>query len=274
MTIRQLPGFAFRSAADYADRDGRHPRPLRPGVRRRRSSTRSSGSSSSTSSRSTWFTRRARRPRRLDRRLHARPDAAAVAAVGARSGSSSRTPFYDPELPDRAAMTGPIAGGRSRASCGGIGSGVREAETDGRPLPLRRPPPLDEAGDAAHPPGPDPVPRRGGGHVASSATSSGCSSSEGDSLTVQPIGTPGLLLVKNYGSRRPGFLETGQADATSRPTSASTRTARRSPARRSGSTTRSRSTATRFHENGFGPAPELLDQRRGRQAAVGRPGAR
>jgi cytochrome c biogenesis protein len=34
---------------------------------------------------------------------------------------------------------------------------------------------------------------------------------EGDSLTVQPIGTPGLLLVKNLGFDAPGFFETGQA---------------------------------------------------------------
>src|SRR5439155_24855511 len=34
---------------------------------------------------------------------------------------------------------------------------------------------------------------------------------EGDTLTVQPIGTPGLLLVKNYDFEAPGFLATGQA---------------------------------------------------------------
>ncbi|MEO8208178.1 MAG: cytochrome c biogenesis protein ResB, partial [Chloroflexota bacterium] len=34
---------------------------------------------------------------------------------------------------------------------------------------------------------------------------------EGDTLTVQPIGTPGLLLVRNNGFSAPGFFETGQA---------------------------------------------------------------
>ena len=34
---------------------------------------------------------------------------------------------------------------------------------------------------------------------------------EGGSLTVQPIGSPGILLVKNLGFEAPGFLETGQA---------------------------------------------------------------
>ena len=60
---------------------------------------------------------------------------------------------------------------------------------------------------------------------------------EGESLTVQPIGTPGLLLVRNLGFDAPGF-DTGQADRTSPPTSPSTRTASRWPTRRSGSTTR------------------------------------
>ena len=34
---------------------------------------------------------------------------------------------------------------------------------------------------------------------------------EGGSLTVQPIGSPGILVVKNLGFEAPGFLETGQA---------------------------------------------------------------
>jgi cytochrome c biogenesis protein len=34
---------------------------------------------------------------------------------------------------------------------------------------------------------------------------------EGESLTVQPIGTPGLLLVRNLGFEAPGFAETGKA---------------------------------------------------------------
>ena len=56
---------------------------------------------------------------------------------------------------------------------------------------------------------------------------------EGDTLTVQPIGTPGLLLVKNYGFEAPGLPRPARR-RTSRRTSASSRTASRSPARRSG----------------------------------------
>ena len=55
---------------------------------------------------------------------------------------------------------------------------------------------------------------------------------EGESLTVQPIGTPGLLLVKNFDFEAPGF-DSGPRPI-SRPTWPSSRTAARSPARRSG----------------------------------------
>jgi len=80
---------------------------------------------------------------------------------------------------------------------------------------------------------------------------------EGDSLTVQPIGTPDLLVVKNYDFQAPGLLETGQ------PTDFTTdlgifqngqEVARKSirvnePLAYGGYT---------FHENGFGMAPNLL----------------
>ena len=94
---------------------------------------------------------------------------------------------------------------------------------------------------------------------------------EGESLTVQPIGTPGLLLVKNLGFDAPGFRDRA-CRPTSRPTWPSTAMARRSPARRSGSTTRCRSPGYTFHQNGFGPAPHLVVRDASRQRAVGRPG--
>ena len=50
MTLRQLPGFAFRSPTDYANEMATAPRAVRPGARRRASWTRSSGSSCSTCS--------------------------------------------------------------------------------------------------------------------------------------------------------------------------------------------------------------------------------
>ena len=78
----------------------------------------------------------------------------------------------------------------------------------------------------------------------------------GDSLTVQPIGTPGLLLVKNLGFSAPGF-ETG------RPTDFTTHLAVfqngqeiadkvirvNDPLEVAGYT---------FHQNGFGPAPSIV----------------
>jgi cytochrome c biogenesis protein len=78
---------------------------------------------------------------------------------------------------------------------------------------------------------------------------------EGDALTVQPIGTPGLLLVRNLGFEAPGF-ETGH------PTDFTTHLAVyqngqqiadkvirvNEPLEVAGYT---------FHQNGFGPAPDL-----------------
>jgi cytochrome c biogenesis protein len=79
---------------------------------------------------------------------------------------------------------------------------------------------------------------------------------EGESLTVQPIGTPGLLLVKNLGFEAPGF-ETGL------PTDFTTelavfqdgeeiarKTIRVNDPLAVGGYT--------FHQNGFGPAPHLV----------------
>ena len=80
---------------------------------------------------------------------------------------------------------------------------------------------------------------------------------EGESLTVQPIGTPGLLLVRNLGFEAPGF-ETGRpTDFTTAPRGLPGREAdrrqddpRQRPARRSRGYT--------FHQNGFGPAPDVV----------------
>jgi cytochrome c biogenesis protein len=78
---------------------------------------------------------------------------------------------------------------------------------------------------------------------------------EGDTLTVQPIGTPGLLLVKNFGFDAPG-IETGS------PTDFTTdlavyrdgqllarKTIRVNDPLSAGGYT--------FHQNGFGPAPDV-----------------
>ena len=78
---------------------------------------------------------------------------------------------------------------------------------------------------------------------------------EGDTLTVQPIGTPGLLLVKNLAFEAPGF-DTGQ------PTDFTTDLAvyqdgqllARKVIRVNDPLTAGGYT---FHQNGFGPAPDL-----------------
>ncbi|MCI0347536.1 MAG: cytochrome c biogenesis protein ResB [Chloroflexi bacterium] len=79
---------------------------------------------------------------------------------------------------------------------------------------------------------------------------------EGDTLTVQQIGTPGLLLVRNFGFDAPGF-ETGS------PTDFTTDLA----VYRDGQLLQRKTIRVNdpltvggytFHQNGFGPAPELL----------------
>jgi cytochrome c biogenesis protein len=78
---------------------------------------------------------------------------------------------------------------------------------------------------------------------------------QGDTLTVQPIGTPGLLLVKNFGFQAPG-LETGN------PTDFTTDLA----VYRDGELLARKTIRVNdplavagytFHQNGFGPAPDL-----------------
>jgi cytochrome c biogenesis protein len=79
---------------------------------------------------------------------------------------------------------------------------------------------------------------------------------EGESLTVQPIGTPGLLLVKNLGFEAPGF-ETGM------PSDFTTELA----VYRDGQEIAHKTIRVNdplsvdgytFHQNGFGPAPHLV----------------
>ena len=79
---------------------------------------------------------------------------------------------------------------------------------------------------------------------------------EGDSLTVGPIGTPGLLLVRNFGFDAPGF-ETGQAADFTTDLAVyrdgqlvARRVVRVNEPLEAGGYS--------FHQNGFGPAPDLL----------------
>lgn len=164
-------------------------------------------------------------------------------------------PFFDPRLPDRAAMTGV-----ERAE---LASAVRR-----RGFHVRE----DAAGDGT-------AYLYGDRHqytkmatllthlglilflVAAAVTSrfgdeQGLAIPEGESLTVQPIGTPGLLLVKNLGFDAPG-IETGMPDdfttdlaVYQNGTELARKTVRvNDPLAVAGYT---------FHENGFGPAPHLI----------------
>jgi cytochrome c biogenesis protein len=79
---------------------------------------------------------------------------------------------------------------------------------------------------------------------------------DGDSLTVQPIGTPGLLLVKNLGFEAPGF-DTGH------PTDFTTHLAvYQNGSQIADKVIRVNDPLTvagyTFHQNGFGPAPDVV----------------
>ena len=79
---------------------------------------------------------------------------------------------------------------------------------------------------------------------------------EGRSLTVQPIGTPGLLLVKNLDFEAPGF-ETGQA--TDFTTDLAVYQDGQEIARKTIRVNDPLSIAGyTFHQNGFGPAPHMV----------------
>ena len=253
MTVKQLPTFAFRSAGDYAtamaDLHARYDPALGRGIVDALERLQLFHVFSST-----WFT-----------------VGLIVLVVSIVICTLDRTPrlwrqskeirvvqpeaFYDPELPDRAALTG--------VDAGIVGSAlrrqrfvVREAEVDGvrflygdRNRWTKLATLLSHMGLILF-------------LIAGVVTwqfgdEQGLIVAEGDTLTVQPIGTPGLLLVKNYKFEAPGFLETGQAtDFTTdlgvfqNGTEIVRKTIRvNDPLAVAGYT---------FHQNGFGPAPVLL----------------
>ena len=164
-------------------------------------------------------------------------------------------PYYDPRLPDRAAMTGVAAADVARV-IRGRGFHLREAtEADGtRHLYGDRHQYTKMATLFTHT-----------GLVlfllAAAVTSQfgdelGLVVPEGESLTVQAIGTPGLLLVKNLGFEAPGF-ETGK------PTDFTTDLA----VYRDGQLIERKTIRVNdplavggytLHQNGFGPAPHLV----------------
>lgn len=163
-------------------------------------------------------------------------------------------PYFDPALPDRAAMSGiPLDG--LRAILRRHRFGIREAQVGDawyvygdRNRFTKLATLLTHAGLILF-------------LVAAAVTSrfgmeAGLVVANGDSTTVQPIGTPGLLLVKNYGFSSPG-LDTG------RPTDFTTDLGvyqdGREIARKTIRVNDPLSVAGfTFHQNGFGPAPDIL----------------
>ncbi len=253
MTIKQLPDFAFRSAGDYATAmdaiHARYDQLLGPGlvdILERLSVF--------AMFRSVWFSagltllvisivvctldRTPRLWRGVSEIRVAQPE-----------------PFFDPRLPDRAAMSGVSADGvrdvlrrnrfKVREATGDDGAtylyGDRHQYTKMATL-------FTHTGLVLF-------------LVAAAVTSrlgdeQGLVVPEGESLTVQPIGTPGLLLVKNLDFEAPGFA-TGQASdfttdlAVFRDGEQIARKTIRvnDPLSIAGYT---------FHQNGFGPAPHLV----------------
>lgn len=164
-------------------------------------------------------------------------------------------PFFDPSLPDRAAMTGVGAADVARV-VRRRGFRVREAvDADGtrhvygdRHQYTKMATLFTHLGLILF-------------LVAAAVTSrfgseQGLVVPESEALTVQPIGTPGLLLVKNLGFEAPGF-ETGMpSDFTTELAvyqdgqEIAHKTIRVNDPLAIGGYT--------FHENGFGPAPHLV----------------
>ena len=164
-------------------------------------------------------------------------------------------PFFDPSLPDRAAMSGVSAADVARV-VRRRGFRVREAvDADGtrhvygdRHQYTKMATLFTHLGLILF-------------LVAAAVTSrfgseQGLVVPEGEALTVQPIGTPGLLLVKNLGFEAPGF-ETGMpSDFTTELAvfqdgrELAHKTIRVNDPLAVGGYT--------FHQNGFGPAPHLV----------------
>jgi cytochrome c biogenesis protein len=164
-------------------------------------------------------------------------------------------PFFDPILPDRAAMTG-VPAEDVRRVLRRTGFHVREATAaDGtrylygdRHRFTKLATLLTHLGLILF-------------LIAAAVTSrlgdeQGLVVAEGSSLTVQPIGTPGLLLVKNIDFEAPGF-DTGQASDYT--TDLAVFQDGKEIARKNIRVNDPLSVAGyTFHQNGFGPAPHLL----------------
>jgi cytochrome c biogenesis protein len=252
MTLRQLPGFAFRSATDYANEMGKlhdiYDPTLGVGVVNALEQLQLFHVFTST-----WFSVGlvvlilsivACTIDRTPRLWRASADIRVAQPDG----------FYDPRLPDRALMAGVDAGAAEsilrrhrfrvrRESAGGTTwlYGDRNRWTKLATL-------LTHTGLVLF-------------LVAAAVTSrfgfeQGLVVAEGESLTVQPIGTPGLLLVRNLGFEAPGLDKGMATDFTTHLAvyrdgqQVADKVIRvNDPLEVDGFT---------FHQNGFGPAPDVV----------------
>ena len=164
MTIKQLPDFAFRSATDYALAMDATARPLRPGHRGGRRG-RDGAALAVRRLPLPVVQPRPGRARHIDHRLHARPDAAAVARCQRYPGRPARAVLR----PAPAGSRRDGRGGRPTTLRGVLRrNGLPRARGDrsGRnAISLRRSSPVHQDGDAVHASRADPVPGRGRGDV-------------------------------------------------------------------------------------------------------------
>jgi cytochrome c biogenesis protein len=253
MTLRQLPGFAFRSATDYANEmdriHGQYDPLMGTGLVNLLERIQVWHIFSST-----WFSIGlvvliiSIVACTIDRTPRLWRQSADIRVV-------QPDPFYDPALPDRALMAGVDArtvGGVLRRHRFVVRTEVAEGVTylyGDRNRWVKMATLLTHTGLVLF-------------LVAAAVTArlgdeQGLVVAEGESLTVQPIGTPGLLLVRNLGFEAPGFLETGKAsDFTTHLAvyqdgrEIAEKTIRVNDPLSVGGYT--------FHQNGFGPAPDVV----------------
>jgi cytochrome c biogenesis protein len=253
MTVRQLPGFAFRSVSDYeaamAQIHDRYDALLGPGLVRALESLQVFHIFTSS-----WFMislvvlAASIVVCTLDRTPRLWRQSIDVRVV-------QPEPFFTPTLPDRAVMSG-VPVDAVRAALRRRRFKVRETDIDGttfvygdRNQYTKLATLLTHTGLILF-------------IVAAAVTTKFGDEqplliAEGESLTVQPIGTPGLLVVKNLGFEAPGFAETGQArDFT---TDLAVYQDGQEIARKTIRVNDPLAVAGyTFHENNFGPAPEFL----------------
>ena len=252
MTVRQLPGFAFRSPGDYAaamaDLHARYDPVLGAAfvdLMERLQLFRVFSS--------TWFSiglvilivsivvctldRTPRLWRQVSDVRVVQPD-----------------PYFDPRLPDRAALSG-VSAPAVAAALRRHRFRVREEEVDGvrfvygdRNQYTQLATLFTHLGLILF-------------LVAAAITSrfgveQGLVVAEGETLTVGPIGTPGLLVVRNLGFEAPGFLEGRATDFT---TDLAVYRDGQEIARKTIRVNDPLAVAGfTFHQNGFGPAPDLV----------------